>query len=60
MKLSELLFINDVIVEHKQCGAKLQVLLYEDREYLQLHSALYIKSDDLSGVSRTMIGKYIF
>lgn len=53
LKLSEVLFINDVIVKHKQSGAKPQ-LLHEDWEYLQLHCALYINSD-LSGVSRTMM-----
>ncbi|XP_060879437.1 DNA-directed RNA polymerase III subunit RPC1 [Metopolophium dirhodum] len=57
LKLSEVLFINDVIVKHKQSGAKPQ-LLHEDWEYLQLHCALYINSD-LSGVSRTMMPKKI-
>lgn len=57
LKLSEVLFINDVIVKHKQSGAKPQ-LLHEDWEYLQLHCALYINSD-LSGVSRTMMVIFI-
>lgn len=44
MKLSEIVFINDVIMKHKLSGAKAQMIA-EDWEFLQLHCALYINSE---------------
>jgi DNA-directed RNA polymerase III subunit RPC1 len=44
MKLSEIVFINDVIMKHKLSGAKAQ-MISEDWEFLQLHCALYINSE---------------
>ena len=52
MKLSEIVFINDVIMKHKLSGAKAQMIA-EDWEFLQLHSTLYIDSET-SGVPLNM------
>ncbi|BES88214.1 Hypothetical protein polymerase [Nesidiocoris tenuis] len=52
MKLSEIVFINDVIMKHKLSGAKAQMIA-EDWEYLQLHCALYINSET-SGIPINM------
>uniref|UniRef100_A0A146LPV0 DNA-directed RNA polymerase subunit n=1 Tax=Lygus hesperus TaxID=30085 RepID=A0A146LPV0_LYGHE len=52
MKLSEIVFINDVIMKHKLSGAKAQMIA-EDWEYLQLHAALYINSET-SGIPLNM------
>ncbi|KAL0272113.1 UNVERIFIED_CONTAM: hypothetical protein PYX00_005208 [Menopon gallinae] len=43
MKLSEIIFINDVIQKHRQSGAKVH-MINEDWDFLQLHCALYINS----------------
>ncbi|XP_043285852.1 DNA-directed RNA polymerase III subunit RPC1 [Venturia canescens] len=52
MKLSEIVFINDVIQKHRQSGAKVQ-MYNEDWEFLQLHCALYINSE-MSGIPPNM------
>lgn len=52
MKLSEIVFINDVIMKHRLSGAKAQ-MLNEDWEFLQLHCALYINSET-SGIPLNM------
>uniref|UniRef100_A0A069DY71 DNA-directed RNA polymerase subunit n=1 Tax=Panstrongylus megistus TaxID=65343 RepID=A0A069DY71_9HEMI len=52
MKLSEIVFINDVIMKHKLSGAKAQMIA-EDWEFLQLHCALYINSET-SGIPLNM------
>ena len=52
MKLTEILFINDAIQRHKQCGLKIQ-MYSEDWEFLQLHCALYINSE-MSGIPLSM------
>ncbi|CAH1406139.1 unnamed protein product [Nezara viridula] len=52
MKLSEIVFINDVIMKHKHSGAKSQMIA-EDWEFLQLHCALYINSET-SGIPINM------
>ncbi|XP_062502473.1 DNA-directed RNA polymerase III subunit RPC1-like isoform X2 [Corticium candelabrum] len=48
VKLSEILFLNDVIRKHRSSGAKMQMIM-EDWDYLQLQCALYINSE-MSGV----------
>lgn len=52
MKISEILFINDIISNHRQSGARIQMLC-EDWEYLQLHCAMYINSE-MSGFPLNM------
>ncbi|XP_017880116.1 DNA-directed RNA polymerase III subunit RPC1 isoform X1 [Ceratina calcarata] len=52
MKLSEIVFINDVIQKHRQSGAKVQ-MYNEDWEFLQLHCALYINSE-MTGIPLNM------
>nr|CAD7197843.1 unnamed protein product [Timema douglasi] len=52
MKLSEIVFINDVIMKHRQSGAKVQ-MINEDWDFLQLHCALYINSET-SGIPLNM------
>ncbi|XP_012263608.2 DNA-directed RNA polymerase III subunit RPC1 [Athalia rosae] len=52
MKLSEIVFINDVIQKHRQSGAKVQ-MYNEDWEFLQLHCALYVNSE-MSGIPLNM------
>lgn len=56
MKLSEIVFINDVIQKHRQSGAKVQ-MYSEDWEFLQLHCALYINSE-MSGIPANMQVSY--
>lgn len=52
MKLSEIVFINDVIMKHRLSCAKAQ-MINEDWEFLQLHCALYINSET-SGIPPSM------
>ncbi|XP_015123305.1 DNA-directed RNA polymerase III subunit RPC1 [Diachasma alloeum] len=52
MKLSEIIFINNVIQKHRQSGTKVQ-MYNEDWEFLQLHCALYINSE-MSGIPINM------
>lgn len=52
MKLTEIVFLNDVIVKHRQSGAKSQMIM-EDWDFLQLQCALYINSE-LSGIPLNM------
>lgn len=52
MKLTEIVFLNDVIVKHRLSGAKSQMIL-EDWDFLQLQCALYINSE-LSGIPLNM------
>ncbi|EFN78064.1 DNA-directed RNA polymerase III subunit RPC1 [Harpegnathos saltator] len=52
MKLSEIIFINNVIQKHMQSGVKVQ-MYHEDWEFLQLHCALYINSE-MSGIPLNM------
>merc|ERR1739838_764495 len=52
MKLTEILFLNDVIVKHRAMGAKMQMLM-EDWDFLQLQCALYINSET-SGIPLNM------
>ncbi|XP_076809232.1 DNA-directed RNA polymerase III subunit RPC1-like [Clavelina lepadiformis] len=52
MKLTEIIFLNDVIQKHKASGAKSQMIM-EDWDFLQLQCALYINSE-LSGIPFNM------
>lgn len=52
MKLTEIVFLNDVIIKHRSSGAKVQMIM-EDWEFLQLQCALYINSE-LSGIPLNM------
>ena len=52
MKLTEIIFLNDVIQKHRITGAKSQMIM-EDWDYLQLQCALYINSE-LSGIPFNM------
>ncbi|XP_046382382.1 DNA-directed RNA polymerase III subunit RPC1 [Ischnura elegans] len=52
MKLTEIVFLNDVIVKHRQSGAKVQ-MINEDWDFLQLQCALYINSET-SGIPLSM------
>ena len=52
MKLTEIIFLNDVIQKHCITGAKSQMIM-EDWDYLQLQCALYINSE-LSGIPFNM------
>lgn len=44
IKLSEIIFVNDVIAKRKSSGAQMSMLI-EDWDFLQLHLALYINSE---------------
>ncbi|XP_059129117.1 DNA-directed RNA polymerase III subunit RPC1-like [Peromyscus eremicus] len=48
MKLTEIIFLNDVIKKHRISGAKTQMIM-EDWDFLQLQCAVYINSE-LSGI----------
>jgi DNA-directed RNA polymerase III subunit RPC1 len=52
MKLTEIVFLNNVIVLHRQKGAKMETIA-EDWDFLQLQCALYINSE-LSGIPLQM------
>eukprot|EP00794_Sanderia_malayensis_P012251 gene12251-13513_t len=52
MKLTEIIFLNDVIQKHRSTGAKIQMIM-EDWDFLQLQCALYINSE-LSGIPLNM------
>jgi len=52
MKLTEILFLNDVIQKHKSTGAKVNMIM-EDWDFLQLQCALYINSE-ISGIPLNM------
>lgn len=52
MKLTEIIFLNDVIKKHRISGAKTQMIM-EDWDFLQLQCALYINSE-LSGIPLNM------
>lgn len=52
MKLSEIVFINNVIMKHRHSGAKVQ-MINEDWDFLQLHCALYMNSET-SGIPLNM------
>ncbi|XP_073684076.1 DNA-directed RNA polymerase III subunit RPC1-like [Garra rufa] len=55
MKLTEIIFLNDVIKKHRMSGAKTQMIM-EDWDFLQLQCALYINSE-LSGIPLNMAPK---
>ncbi|KAK0182168.1 hypothetical protein PV327_000331 [Microctonus hyperodae] len=55
MKISQILFVNNVIQTHRQRGVKIH-MYNEDWEFLQLHCALYINSE-MSGVPLNMLPK---
>ncbi|XP_075466474.1 DNA-directed RNA polymerase III subunit RPC1 isoform X1 [Ascaphus truei] len=55
MKLTEIIFLNDVIKKHRITGAKTQMIM-EDWDFLQLQCALYINSE-LSGIPMNMAPK---
>ncbi|XP_033840470.1 DNA-directed RNA polymerase III subunit RPC1 isoform X2 [Periophthalmus magnuspinnatus] len=55
MKLTEVIFLNDVIKKHRVTGAKTQMIM-EDWDFLQLQCALYINSE-LSGIPLNMAPK---
>ncbi|KAG5855741.1 DNA-directed RNA polymerase III subunit RPC1 [Anguilla anguilla] len=55
MKLTEIIFLNDVIKKHRVSGAKTQMIM-EDWDFLQLQCALYINSE-LSGIPLNMAPK---
>ncbi|KAK2176857.1 hypothetical protein NP493_625g00001 [Ridgeia piscesae] len=44
MKLTEIIFLNDVIMKHRATGAKMQMIM-EDWDFLQLQVALLYNSD---------------
>lgn len=52
MKLSEIIFINNVLQTHKNSGVNAQMYL-EDWDFLQLHCGLYINSE-ISGIPLNM------
>ncbi|XP_066925897.1 DNA-directed RNA polymerase III subunit RPC1-like isoform X1 [Clytia hemisphaerica] len=52
MKLTEIIFLNDVIRKHQSSGAKVQIIM-EDWDFLQLQCALYINSE-VSGIPMNM------
>lgn len=52
VKLSEIIFVNDVIAKRKSSGAQMSMIV-EDWDYLQLHMALYINSET-SGIPFSM------
>lgn len=52
MKLTEIIFLNDVINKHRATGAKVQMIM-EDWDFLQLQCALYINSE-MSGIPLSM------
>lgn len=52
MKLTEIVFLNDVIIKHRLSGAKSQMIM-EDWDFLQLQCALYVNSE-LSGIPLNM------
>lgn len=52
MKLTEIIFLNDVIQKHRTSGAKMQMIM-EDWDFLQLQCALYINSET-SGIPLNM------
>lgn len=52
MKLTEIIFLNNVIEKHKASGAKAQMIM-EDWDFLQLQCALYINSEQ-SGIPFNM------
>ncbi|XP_041117382.1 DNA-directed RNA polymerase III subunit RPC1 isoform X2 [Polyodon spathula] len=55
MKLTEIIFLNDVIKKHRMSGAKTQMIM-EDWDFLQLQCALYVNSE-LSGIPLNMAPK---
>ncbi|XP_051928207.1 DNA-directed RNA polymerase III subunit RPC1 [Hippocampus zosterae] len=55
MKLTEIIFLNDIIKKHRVTGAKTQMFM-EDWDFLQLQCALYINSE-LSGIPLNMAPK---
>lgn len=52
MKLTEIIFLNDVIRKHRSTGAKVQIVM-EDWDFLQLQCALYYNSE-MSGIPMNM------
>lgn len=58
MKLSEIIFINDIIQKHMQSGVNVQ-MYYEDWDFLQLHCGLYINSE-MSGIPLNMQASEIY
>nr|CAB3265029.1 DNA-directed RNA polymerase III subunit RPC1-like [Phallusia mammillata] len=52
VKLTEIIFLNNVIQKHRSMGAKSQMIM-EDWDFLQLQCALYINSE-LSGIPFNM------
>lgn len=52
MKLTEIIFLNDVVKKHRATGAKMQMMM-EDWDFLQLQCALYINSET-SGIPMNM------
>ncbi|XP_067133403.1 DNA-directed RNA polymerase III subunit RPC1 [Centruroides vittatus] len=52
MKLTEIIFLNDVIQKHRTSGAKVQMIM-EAWDFLQLQCALYINSET-SGIPLNM------
>lgn len=58
MKLSEIVFINDIIQKHRVSGSRVQ-MYNEAWEFLQLHCALYINSE-VSGIPLNMQVSFVF
>ena len=52
IKLSEIIFVNDVIAQRKAKGAQMSMMV-EDWDFLQLHIALYVNSET-SGIPFNM------
>jgi DNA-directed RNA polymerase III subunit RPC1 len=52
MKLTEIIFLNDVIQKHRASGAKMQMIM-EDWDFLQLQVALLFNSET-SGIPLNM------
>ncbi|XP_064391551.1 DNA-directed RNA polymerase III subunit RPC1-like isoform X2 [Halichondria panicea] len=55
MKLTEIIFLNDVIQQHRSQGVKVQMIM-ESWDFLQLQCALYINSE-MSGIPLSMAPK---
>jgi len=55
MKLTEICFLNEVIIKHKESGAKVEMIA-EDWDYLQTACAVVINSE-MSGLPPHHMGK---
>lgn len=56
MKISEICFLNEVLVKHRDAGGKVE-LVAEDWDFIQTQCALVINSEVSGGVNSHQIGK---